>query len=108
MHRDFVAQFLESSLKRLQMDYVDLYLIHWPIGLHYVDEEEFTPKGKNGKLLFDNSTDIISIWEAMETMVYCGKARAIGLSNFNQKQIERILKSCRIPPANLQVLIYTN
>lgn len=107
MHKDLVCQFLDSSLKRLEMDYVDLYLIHWPVGFQFVAQEEFTPRAKNGKLLFDNSTDILAIWEAMECMVDRGKARAIGLSNFNQQQIERILKCCRIPPANLQVLLFT-
>ncbi|ODM98403.1 Alcohol dehydrogenase [NADP(+)] [Orchesella cincta] len=106
MHKDFVAQFLEASLKRLQMDYVDLYLIHWPIGLQFVSEDNFVPRNKTGSLLFDLSTNINEIWEAMESMVDCGKAKAIGLSNFNQEQIKRIVKSCRIPPANLQVEVH--
>ncbi|CAL8098943.1 unnamed protein product [Orchesella dallaii] len=106
MNKDLVVQFLEASLKRLQIDYVDLYLIHWPIGLQFVNEDEFVPRDKNGNLLFDFSTNISAIWEVMESMVDCGKAKAIGLSNFNQEQIERILKSCRIPPANLQVEVH--
>lgn len=104
MRKDLVKEFLNSSLKKLQTDYVDLYLIHWPIGMQFVGEQEFSPRHKNGELQIDYSTDIISIWESMESLVDCGKARAIGISNFNQEQIERILKSCRIPPSNLQVI----
>lgn len=99
-----MPQFLNSSLKKLRMDYVDLYLLHWPTGVKFISEDEFTPRGNDGKLLFDYSTDIGSVWEAMEEMVDCGKTKAIGLSNFNESQLNRILKSCRIPPANLQVI----
>ena len=42
----------------------------------------------------------------MEAQVDAGRAKAIGLSNFNQQQIQRILDNCRIRPANLQVELH--
>ncbi|CAI6348129.1 unnamed protein product [Macrosiphum euphorbiae] len=91
-----VDTYIKQSLKDLQLDYVDMYLIHLPIGLF-----------KNGKTLYsdmelDNSTDHLNIWKKMEDQVVNGRAKSIGLSNFNIKQIQRILDNCKIRPEGLQ------
>lgn len=98
---DHVEEFITQSLKSLQLSYVDLYLIHHPVGLVY--GEGVLPRHENGKVKVDMSTDHVAIWKAMEAQVDAGRAKAIGVSNFNIRQIERILKSARIPPANSQV-----
>ena len=74
---------LEKSLKRLKTDYVDMYLIHWPLP---------KPGYKEWKQL-DKET-----WRALEDLYEAGKARAIGLSNFLPHHIENILEDCRIAP----------
>ncbi|CAJ1202921.1 Glyoxal reductase [Companilactobacillus paralimentarius] len=66
----------EGQLKRLQTDYVDLILIHWPVDGTYLDT-----------------------WRALETIYKEGKARAIGVSNFNIERLKDILKNCSIKPA---------
>lgn len=66
----------EGQLKRLQTDYVDLLLIHWPVSGTYVDT-----------------------WRALETIYKAGKTRAIGVSNFNIERLSNILKFCSIKPA---------
>ncbi|CAG7830994.1 unnamed protein product [Allacma fusca] len=103
MHRDRVEEFLRRSLKNLQMDYVDTYLVHWPIGYHYTGDPSVIFPSKDGTLDVDKSTDLIEIWKAMEGLCDLGLTRTIGLSNFNSQQIDRILGVCRIPPSILQV-----
>uniref|UniRef100_A0A1B6BXR5 NADP-dependent oxidoreductase domain-containing protein n=1 Tax=Clastoptera arizonana TaxID=38151 RepID=A0A1B6BXR5_9HEMI len=106
---EFVAKALEQSLNDLQLSYVDLYLIHHPVGLAYNEEEGSflnPPKTLEGKVKIDRTTDHVAIWKAMEEQVNLGLTKAIGVSNFNIRQIERILKSAAIPPATNQVEMY--
>lgn len=101
-----VPKFLTTSLKKLQLTYVDLYLIHFPVGCKGKDENDLQPRDSEGKVVLDMSTDHKSLWKAMEEQVDAGRAKSIGISNFNSEQIERIMKFCRIQPANHQVEIH--
>ncbi|XP_069688687.1 1,5-anhydro-D-fructose reductase-like [Periplaneta americana] len=101
-HAESVEKYIKKSLQALQLNYVDLYLIHSPIGFKDMGDEAW-PRDATGALAIDNATDIISLWKAMEAQVDAGRARSIGLSNFNSRQIARIVKAARIRPANLQV-----
>ena len=88
-HRpELVRVCLEQSLKQLQLDYVDLYLIHFPMAMK--PGENYLPKDENGKLIYD-AVDICDTWEAMEKCKDAGLAKSIGVSNFNHRQLERIL-----------------
>jgi len=76
------------------------------VGFKYEDEETYFPK-KDGQILLDfQQDDILSLWEAMEKQVLQGRVKAIGVSNFSVDQLERILTTCTIPPANLQVEVH--
>ncbi|OQV21053.1 Prostaglandin F synthase 1 [Hypsibius exemplaris] len=97
-----VLEALNLSLKKLQLAYVDLYLIHGPVGFQYIDENTMFPMDNNGKFKLDQ-VDHALTWKELEKAVDQGLAKAIGLSNFNHKQIQHILDTCRIKPANLQV-----
>ncbi|BES93512.1 alcohol dehydrogenase NADP [Nesidiocoris tenuis] len=101
---DDIEKSINESLKKLQLSHVDLFLIHNPVGLQFSDN--LFPIGPNGELLLDMSTDLVACWKAMENLVDAGLTKSIGLSNFNIGQIQRILDSCRIKPANLQVELY--
>uniref|UniRef100_A0A8C4MSB8 NADP-dependent oxidoreductase domain-containing protein n=1 Tax=Equus asinus TaxID=9793 RepID=A0A8C4MSB8_EQUAS len=79
---------LERSLKNLQLDYVDLYIIHSPVALK--PGEELLPKDEHGKLMFD-TVDLCATWEAMEKCKDAGLTKSIGVSNFNRRQLEMIL-----------------
>ncbi|CAG9834505.1 unnamed protein product [Diabrotica balteata] len=100
-HADRVEMFIKQSLKDLKLEYLDLYLIHFPVVSNYVGVPVTPPD--QFKL---EPADHISLWQKMEEQVDAGRTKSIGISNFTQKQIERILKSCRIQPACLQVELH--
>ncbi|XP_058537994.1 aldo-keto reductase family 1 member C23-like protein isoform X3 [Neofelis nebulosa] len=85
---ELVRTSLEISLRKLQLSYVDLYLIHIPIPLKV--SKKLFPKDEHGELIFD-TVDLCATWDAMEKCKDSGLAKSIGVSNFNRKQLERIL-----------------
>ncbi|CAL8070906.1 unnamed protein product [Calicophoron daubneyi] len=100
-HRpELVEKGCQRTLKDLKLDYLDLYLMHWPCS--YQPGEVPFPKDPDGNILYD-SVPPESTWKAMEELVSKGLVKAIGLSNFNKSQIERILKVARVRPVMLQV-----
>uniref|UniRef100_A0A1B6KY21 NADP-dependent oxidoreductase domain-containing protein n=1 Tax=Graphocephala atropunctata TaxID=36148 RepID=A0A1B6KY21_9HEMI len=104
MRDDLVEDFLKQSLASLQLAYVDLYLIHMPVGLE--PGIGLRPRNEDGSFKLDMTTDILAVWKAMEKQVDRGRAKAIGVANFNISQLERIDKISRIPPVNNQVELH--
>ncbi|KAH9725623.1 Aldo ket red domain-containing protein [Citrus sinensis] len=97
-HRDHVIPALKKSLSALQIEYLDLYLIHWPISSKPV-EMGFAPVPKEDLLPMDYK----GVWEAMEDSQTLGLTKSIGLSNFSCKKIETILTFAIIPPSINQI-----
>ncbi|KAM4675755.1 aldo-keto reductase family 1 member C23-like protein [Discoglossus pictus] len=83
-----VRPVLEKALKTLQLDYIDLYIIHMPMSLKPTDE--LFPVNEHGEILFDH-VDLLQTWEALEKCKDAGLVRSIGVSNFNRMQLELIL-----------------
>ncbi|XP_015114231.1 aldo-keto reductase family 1 member B1 [Diachasma alloeum] len=91
---------LKNTLEDLCIDYLDLYLIHWPFG--FKEGDELFPILPSGQF-HGNDVDYIDTWTAMENLVQKGLVKNIGLSNFNSHQINRILNNCKIKPVNNQI-----
>uniref|UniRef100_A0A8D0XNJ4 NADP-dependent oxidoreductase domain-containing protein n=1 Tax=Sus scrofa TaxID=9823 RepID=A0A8D0XNJ4_PIG len=85
---ELVRPALERSLKKLRLDYVDLFIIHVPITMK--PGEELLPKDASGKVIFD-TVDLRDTWAALEKCKDAGLTKSIGVSNFNHKQLEMIL-----------------
>lgn len=84
-------QAFERSLQRLQMDYLDLYLIHWPRRM--VGDTDWKERD-------------LETWRVMEELYEEGKIRGLGLSNFLPHHIDNILQHCKIKPLVNQLEIH--
>ncbi|KAJ3643650.1 hypothetical protein Zmor_026349 [Zophobas morio] len=106
VHPDRVEMFIKKSLESLQLDYVDLYLIHFPVGAKFKEGTVRPYLNDNGEIALEPKTDHAALWKKMEEQVDAGRTKNIGLSNYNISQITTVLKSARIKPANLQVELH--
>ncbi|MGK5677336.1 aldo/keto reductase [Micromonospora sp. URMC 106] len=87
-HRpDDARKAFESTLAALKMDYIDLFLIHWPL-----------------PTLYDG--DFVSTWKALEEFQHDGRARSIGVSNFQVAHLERLAAESEVAPAVNQVEVH--
>lgn len=100
-----VVPMCKKSLENLGLEYVDLYLIHWPFA--FVEGDELIPQDEKGTYL-TTDTDYLETWRGMEECVRLGLARSIGVSNFNSEQIARLLQAAKIIPVNNQVEVSVN
>jgi alcohol dehydrogenase (NADP+) len=101
-HRpDRVEPAFNASLARLQLTYLDLYLIHTPFAFQPGDNQD--PRDKDGNVLYDSETTLLDTWHALETLVDHGKCRAIGLSDVTLGKLKAVYESARIKPAVVQV-----
>jgi len=90
-----VKEAFETSLKKLNCEYIDLFLIHWP---------QATSNGKS--LQPDQSPTYVETWKAMEELLDTGKVRSIGVSNFSIKTLEVLLPQAKVVPAVNQVQLH--
>ncbi|CAJ0589752.1 unnamed protein product [Cylicocyclus nassatus] len=96
-----VPKLVNMQLEALQTDYIDLYLIHGPVPFKRA-KDKFDLHFENGMQVPD-PIDHLDTWRAMEKLHDEGKLKALGLSNFNVKQVQRVYDNARIKPANLQI-----
>lgn len=96
-----VAPAFRASLDRLQLSYLDLYLIHTPFAFQAGDNQD--PRDQNGNVIYDREVTLLDTWRAMESLVDAGKCRAIGLSDITLDKLLPIYEAARIKPAAVQV-----
>jgi diketogulonate reductase-like aldo/keto reductase len=91
----------KASLKKLQLEYVDLYLIHTPFAFQPGDEQD--PRDANGNVIYDKRVTLLDTWRALEELVDEGNCKAIGLSDVGLHQVQEVFKTARIKPAVVHV-----
>jgi len=93
-HRPYkVHEAIRATLSDLGVDYLDLYLMHWPVA--FVPDDS---SSSGGTEKIDKHTSILQTWRAMEELVRLGLTRHIGISNFARADVERLLRDAEIRP----------
>jgi len=120
-HKEHVKEHLLKTLKDLNLEYLDLWLMHWPVAFAYVPfdtnkrgfDSDYDPDGCSkidltpyGGSKIDKTVSIRETWQAMEEMKELGLVRAIGVSNFTAILIHDLLTYAKIKPAVNQVELH--
>nr|POF04153.1 glycerol 2-dehydrogenase (nadp(+)) [Quercus suber] len=104
---DEVRWSLASSLKKLKVDYVDLFLVHWPIAAEK-DEDHMPKLNEKGQYIIkdDLTKNQRPTWQTLETLYAEGKAKAIGVSNWTVANLQDMLTWCKVKPTINQIEIH--
>jgi len=91
----------DASRRRLQVDYVDCYLIHTPFAFRPGDEQD--PRDERGQVIYDSGVTLAETWGALERLVDDGHCKSIGLSDITLEKLREIVAAARIKPAVVQI-----
>jgi diketogulonate reductase-like aldo/keto reductase len=91
----------DASRRRLQVDYVDCYIIHTPFAFQPGDDQD--PRDDQGRVIYDSGVTLLETWQALERLVDDGHCRSIGLSDITLETLQEIVVAARIKPAAIQV-----
>lgn len=91
----------DASCRRLQIDYVDCYVIHTPFAFRPGDEQD--PRDGHGQVIYDSGVTLAETWGALEALVDGGRCKSIGLSDVTLEKLKEIVAVARIKPAVVQV-----
>ncbi len=112
-HRaEHVRPALERTLKDLQTDYLDLYLMHFPIAQAFVPFDKHYPPGwfddpdATSPAMKPDAVPLIETWQAMEELVNAGLVREIGICNFSTALLRDLSNQASIKPAMLQIELH--
>ncbi|KAN0040082.1 hypothetical protein ACTA71_011967 [Dictyostelium dimigraforme] len=106
--KELVYKHCKKTLDDLNLEYLDLYLIHWPVAFQNSDPLGLTTdskKDENGKPIFKN-VPLRETWEEMEKLVEMGLVKSIGVSNFNVQSLIDLLSYAKIKPVINQVELH--
>jgi len=98
---------LQNSLTKFGLDYVDLFLVHWPIAAEK-DEENLPKLGSDGKYIINKelTENPEPTWRAMEDSLASGKCHAIGVSNWTISGLKKLLSFAKVKPTVNQIEIH--
>ncbi|KAJ4419960.1 Glycerol 2-dehydrogenase (NADP(+)) [Gnomoniopsis sp. IMI 355080] len=108
MHKpEDVKYSFQESLRKLGLDYVDLFLVHWPIAAERTDDYN-VKIGSDGKYIINKelTENPEPTWRAMEELYESGKARAIGVSNWTIEGLKKLQSFAKVKPAVNQIEIH--
>ncbi|WP_158932466.1 aldo/keto reductase [Acidisphaera sp. S103] len=91
----------DASRRRLQIDYIDCYLIHTPFAFQPGDDQD--PRDELGEVIYDPGVTLVETWRALERLVDDGQCKSIGLSDITLEKLREIVAVARIKPAVVQV-----
>ncbi len=94
----------DASCRRLQLDYVDCYIIHTPFAFQPGDEQD--PRDADGRVIYDSGVTLVDTWRALERLVDDGHCKSIGLSDITLEKLREIVAVARIKPAMIQVELH--
>lgn len=94
---------LDEGLRRLGLDYVDLYLMHWPVPMNADGNDPLFPKHADGSRDLDTAWSHIKTYKEMEKLLKTRKTKAIGVSNYSVKFLEELLPHVNVVPAVNQI-----
>ncbi|KAH9810563.1 NADP-dependent oxidoreductase domain-containing protein [Melampsora americana] len=106
---DMVLQGLEDTLRELETDYLDLFLIHWPLAFEPVVKSDGTLDMSVLKPMVDDTicvdlkTTLADTWKAMIQLKETGKVRAVGVSNCTQQHLEALIAATGVKPSVNQI-----
>ncbi|RWS14444.1 aldo-keto reductase-like protein [Dinothrombium tinctorium] len=98
--REKVIKCCKESLSNLGLEYLDLYLVHWPMG--FAEDGQLFPTDASGQTVYSD-VDYLETWQGMEDCYNAGLVKSLGLSNFNSEQISRVLSIAKVKPVMNQV-----
>jgi diketogulonate reductase-like aldo/keto reductase len=91
----------DASCRRLQLNYIDCYIIHTPFAFQPGDDQD--PRDEHGRVIYDSGVTLVDTWRALERLVDDGHCRSIGLSDITLEKLREIVAVARIKPAMVQV-----
>ncbi|GAA5915582.1 hypothetical protein JCM6882_006379 [Rhodosporidiobolus microsporus] len=101
-----VEEAVKENLELLGVDYLDLFLIHWPVPLNPNGNDPKFPRREDGTRDIDSDRKIADTWADLEKVLETGLVKAIGGSNFSIPFVEELLKTAKVPPAVNQVELH--
>ncbi|KAI8178230.1 D-galacturonate reductase [Colletotrichum sp. SAR 10_75] len=105
-HQTNAKEGLQKTLDALGTDYLDLYLIHWPVRLVANETSDLLPVNPDGTRSVDRSWDQSETWRQMEELYASGKVKAIGVANWSIPYLEELRKTWTVVPAVNQVELH--
>ncbi|EST04584.1 NADP-dependent oxidoreductase domain protein [Kalmanozyma brasiliensis GHG001] len=99
---ELVEAAYNETLQELGLEYLDLYLIHWPVA--FKDGKDLVPKSEDGKqAALDRQTSIVDTWKALVKLQKEGKVKSIGVSNFTTDDLDAVINATGVTPAVNQI-----
>ncbi|CAD6498769.1 BgTH12-04429 [Blumeria graminis f. sp. triticale] len=94
---------LDKSLKSLGLEYVDLYLMHWPFAMNPHGNHDLSPRAPDGTREIVRDWSHVKTWKSMENLLATGKVKAIGVSNCSVPYLEELIAEAKVIPAVNQI-----